>query len=132
MPMLWQGGGGAGGEGMADGNPRIMPQIEKPPDMLAFERGREVLDALRHKLGPLASVMETMLHEIAGKFMARPEERLMAVVYALLHRYLCFIATAFSCSAFPLSRVTRSCLVPWYRKYSEGIDMSMGPWWYMC
>ena len=51
-----------------------------------FEHVKEWMDRLKHQLGPLSNTLEIMLREIASNFMAKPEERLMAVVYVLLAR----------------------------------------------
>lgn len=49
------------------------------------------MDRMKQQLGPMAGILEYLLREIASKFISKPEERLMAVVHALLTRY------SFSC-----------------------------------
>lgn len=58
----------------------------KPNLRLNFESVKDLMDKLKHQLGPLSSTLEVMLREIASNFMAKPEERLMAVVHVLLAR----------------------------------------------
>ena len=46
----------------------------------------DVMEALRTKFSSLASELEVMLTEIGVRFVPLPEERLLAVVHALLQR----------------------------------------------
>ena len=59
---------------------------ELPPEVSAFESGKEVMEVLRRGHATLCSTLESMLTEMGNKFVPRPEERLLAVVTALLHR----------------------------------------------
>ncbi|KAJ7563398.1 hypothetical protein O6H91_03G108600 [Diphasiastrum complanatum] len=52
----------------------------------AFDAAKDIMEALRSKHANLASEMEVMLTEIGARFVPLPEERLLAVVHALLHR----------------------------------------------
>lgn len=89
------------------------PRQQKPPELLAFEVGREVMEMLRGAHAHICSVLEIMCTDIGSspparslapphaghrkwgltalaaagqKFVAKPEERLLGVVHALLHR----------------------------------------------
>ncbi len=55
-------------------------------DVSAFEAGKEVMEKLRSSHPMLGASLEAMMVEIGGKFVPKPEERLLAVVTALLHR----------------------------------------------
>ncbi|GIL45633.1 hypothetical protein Vafri_2841, partial [Volvox africanus] len=85
----------AGGSGEADGNSHPSGQGEgaagrldpsRAVEMRAFEAGKEVMDVLRARCSALTLTLEGMLQEIGSKFVPKPEERLLAVVNALLHR----------------------------------------------
>ncbi|KAJ7564762.1 hypothetical protein O6H91_02G032300 [Diphasiastrum complanatum] len=52
----------------------------------AFDAAKDIMETLRSKHINLASEMEVMLTEIGARFVPLPEERLLAVVHALLHR----------------------------------------------
>eukprot|EP00252_Welwitschia_mirabilis_P021819 TRINITY_DN5712_c0_g1_i1.p1 TRINITY_DN5712_c0_g1~~TRINITY_DN5712_c0_g1_i1.p1 ORF type:complete len:3567 (+),score=681.06 TRINITY_DN5712_c0_g1_i1:1467-10703(+) len=52
----------------------------------AFDAAKDVMEALRNKHPNLASELEIFLTEIGSRFVPLPEERLLAVVHALLHR----------------------------------------------
>ncbi|KAJ3683868.1 hypothetical protein LUZ60_014095 [Juncus effusus] len=52
----------------------------------AFEAAKEIMETLRNKHTNLANELETLLSEIGSRFVTLPEERLLAVVNALLHR----------------------------------------------
>lgn len=52
----------------------------------AFEAAKDIMEVLRTKHPNLAAELEVMLTEIGARFVPLPEERLLAVVHALLHR----------------------------------------------
>uniref|UniRef100_A0A7I4F837 Non-specific serine/threonine protein kinase n=1 Tax=Physcomitrium patens TaxID=3218 RepID=A0A7I4F837_PHYPA len=56
------------------------------PAVGAFEAAKDIMEALRTKHTNLANELEVMLTEIGARFVPLPEERLLAVVHALLHR----------------------------------------------
>ncbi len=66
--------------------PVLGPGPERPPEVGAFEACKEVLDTLRSKHPSTGSALEVLLTELGQKFTPRTEERLLAVVHALLHR----------------------------------------------
>lgn len=86
---------------------------DKPPEMLAFEAGREVMEALRAKHGALVHVLESLLTEIGSRFVPKPAERLLSVVHMLLHR--CYKAPCANMAEVPqslrkeLSGVCKAC-----------------------
>ncbi|KNA06133.1 hypothetical protein SOVF_183880 [Spinacia oleracea] len=53
----------------------------------AFDAAKDIMEALRSKHNNLASELEILLTEIGSRFVTLPEERLLAVVNALLHRF---------------------------------------------
>lgn len=59
---------------------------QPPAEIAAFEAGKEIMERLRSKHPSLGATLESMLSELGGKFVPKPEERLLAVVTALLHR----------------------------------------------
>eukprot|EP00898_Chlorokybus_atmophyticus_P003741 jgi/Chlat1/4368/Chrsp29S04524 len=67
----------------------------------AFEAAKEVMETLRTKHGNLAQELEQLLTEIGTKFVPLPEERLLAVLHALLHR--CYKYPAATTSEVPMS-----------------------------
>ncbi|CAI9763537.1 unnamed protein product [Fraxinus pennsylvanica] len=52
----------------------------------AFDAAKDIMETLRSKHTNLASELEILLTEIGSRFVTLPEERLLAVVNALLHR----------------------------------------------
>lgn len=52
----------------------------------AFDAAKDIMEALRNKHANLAGELEALLSEIGSRFVTLPEERLLAVVNALLHR----------------------------------------------
>ncbi|KAL9691495.1 hypothetical protein QQ045_011919 [Rhodiola kirilowii] len=52
----------------------------------AFDAAKDIMEALRSKHANLASELEILLTEIGSRFVNLPEERLLAVVNALLHQ----------------------------------------------
>ncbi|KAK3258235.1 hypothetical protein CYMTET_32712, partial [Cymbomonas tetramitiformis] len=79
----------------------------------AFDAAKEVMEFLRQKHGNLASEMEILLTEVGSKFMPLPEERLLAVVHALLHRCYKYPIATTDAVPYPLKRelagVCRAC-----------------------
>lgn len=55
-------------------------------EVVAFEQMKEVMDVLRSKHNLMAGSLESLLQELGMRFVPKPEERLLAVVHALLHR----------------------------------------------
>ena len=53
---------------------------------VAFEGAKEVMERLRHKHSHLVTELEVLLSELGARFASSPEERLLVVVYTLLHR----------------------------------------------
>ncbi|GLJ07095.1 hypothetical protein SUGI_0058030 [Cryptomeria japonica] len=79
----------------------------------AFDAAKDVMEALRSKHTNLASELEVFLTEIGSRFVPLPEERLLAVVHALLHR--CYKYPTATTAEVPqslkkeLSGVCRAC-----------------------
>lgn len=53
---------------------------------IAFEAAKELMEQLRSRNGNLVGELEVLLSELGTKFACTPEERLLVVVYTLLHR----------------------------------------------
>jgi transformation/transcription domain-associated protein len=53
---------------------------------VAFDAAKEVMERLRHKHSHLVTELEVLLSELGARFASSPEERLLVVVYTLLHR----------------------------------------------
>jgi transformation/transcription domain-associated protein len=53
---------------------------------VAFDGAKEVMERLRHKHSHLVTELEVLLSELGARFASSPEERLLVVVYTLLHR----------------------------------------------
>ena len=68
----------------------VPAQASLPPwvasSAAAVESAKEIRERLRAKHPGLVTELEAMLYEVGRSFMPQPEERLLAVVYALLHR----------------------------------------------
>ena len=82
---------GASPDESAEGGAFSLPaQSSLPPwvasSAAAVESAKEIRERLRAKHPGLVTELEAMLYEIGRSFMPQPEERLLAVVYALLHR----------------------------------------------
>jgi transformation/transcription domain-associated protein len=71
--------------------------IVPPTEAGAFEAGKEVMERLRGTHPVLCTTLESMVVEIGGRFALRPEERLLLVVTALLHR--CYKVGRLGCGA---------------------------------
>lgn len=76
---------GAGGGDQASGR-RNMGSGWPGSAVTAFEAAKDIMEVLRAKHQNLAGELEVMLTEIGARFVPLPEERLLAVVHALLHR----------------------------------------------
>ncbi|KZV22547.1 transformation/transcription domain-associated protein-like [Dorcoceras hygrometricum] len=79
----------------------------------AFDAAKDIMETLRSKHTNLASELEVLLTEIGSRFVTLPEERLLAVVNALLHR--CYKYPTATTAEVPqslkkeLSGVCRAC-----------------------
>ncbi|XP_022879771.1 transcription-associated protein 1-like isoform X2 [Olea europaea var. sylvestris] len=79
----------------------------------AFDAAKDIMETLRSKHTNLASELEILLTEIGSRFVTLPEERLLAVVNALLHR--CYKYPTATTAEVPqslkkeLSGVCRAC-----------------------
>ncbi|KAJ7944171.1 Transformation/transcription domain-associated protein [Quillaja saponaria] len=105
----------------------------------AFDAAKVIMDALRSKHGNLASELEILLTEIGSKFVTLPEERLLAVVNALLHR--CYKYPTATTAEVPhslkkeLSGVCRACFsadavnkhVDFVREYKQDFERDLNP-----
>ncbi|GAB2282828.1 hypothetical protein Dimus_017364 [Dionaea muscipula] len=105
----------------------------------AFEAAKDIMEALRSKHSNLASELEILLTEIGSRFVTLPEERLLAVVNALLHR--CYKYPTASTAEVPpalkkeLSGVCRACFsadavnkhVEFVREYKQDFERDLDP-----
>ncbi|KAI9394585.1 hypothetical protein POPTR_005G114300v4 [Populus trichocarpa] len=105
----------------------------------AFEAAKEIMEALRSKHSNLASELEILLTEIGSRFVTLPEERLLAVVNALLHR--CYKYPTATTGEVPqslkkeLSGVCRACFsvdavnkhVDFVRDYKQDFERDLDP-----
>ncbi|GAB2260071.1 hypothetical protein Droror1_Dr00010926 [Drosera rotundifolia] len=105
----------------------------------AFDAAKDIMEALRSKHSNLASELEILLTEIGSRFVTLPEERLLAVVNALLHR--CYkYPTATTAEVPPalkkeLSGVCRACFsadavnkhVEFVREYKQDFERDLDP-----
>ena len=83
------GGGGASADGAAADSAAAAATpstTAKPAELAAFEAGKAVMDALRAAAPHACGVLEGLLTELGARFVPRAEERLLAVVHALLQR----------------------------------------------
>lgn len=64
-------------------------QAEQQTEYTKYECAKELMDRMKQQLGTMAGLLDFIIREIAGKCISKPEERLMAVVHALLTRYIC-------------------------------------------
>jgi transformation/transcription domain-associated protein len=53
---------------------------------IAFEAAKDLMEKLRLRNGSLVAELEVLLSELGTRFACTPEERLLVVVYTLLHR----------------------------------------------
>ncbi|KAG5241552.1 FAT domain-containing family protein [Salix suchowensis] len=105
----------------------------------AFEAAKEIMEALRSKHSNLAGELEILLTEIGSRFVTLPEERLLAVVNALLHR--CYKYPTATTGEVPqslkkeLSGVCRACFsadavnkhVDFVRDYKQDFERDLDP-----
>jgi len=98
-----RGRGRGRGRGGADGN---AASSLASGAMSAFDAAKEVMETLRVKHPNLAAELEGMLTEIGARFVPLPEERLLAVVHALLQR--CYKYPTATTAEVPMS-LKRSC-----------------------
>ena len=68
------------------GGPAPDPNLDSIPEYLAYSRAKQVMETLRAKqIAPLQT-LDLFIAELAQRFPARTDERLLAVVYTLQHR----------------------------------------------
>ncbi|KAI8019703.1 Transcription-associated protein 1 [Camellia lanceoleosa] len=105
----------------------------------AFDAAKDIMEALRSKHTNLASELEILLTEIGSRFVTLPEERLLAVVNALLHR--CYKYPTGTTPEVPqslkkeLSGVCRACFsadavnkhVEFVREYKQEFERDLDP-----
>ncbi|CAI9110926.1 OLC1v1011036C1 [Oldenlandia corymbosa var. corymbosa] len=105
----------------------------------AFDAAKDIMEALRSKHNNLASELEILLTEIGSRFVTLPEERLLAVVNALLHR--CYKYPTATTAEVPqslkkeLSGVCRACFsldavnkhVEFVREYKQDFERDLDP-----
>ncbi|CAL5373324.1 unnamed protein product [Camellia sinensis] len=105
----------------------------------AFDAAKDIMEALRSKHTNLASELEILLTEIGSRFVTLPEERLLAVVNALLHR--CYKYPTATTAEVPqslkkeLSGVCRACFsadavnkhVEFVREYKQEFERDLDP-----
>ncbi|KHN41897.1 Transformation/transcription domain-associated protein [Glycine soja] len=105
----------------------------------AFDAAKDIMEALRGKHANLASELEILLTEIGSRFVTLPEERLLAVVNALLHR--CYKYPTATTAEVPqslkkeLSGVCRACFsadavnkhVDFVREYKQDFERDLDP-----
>ncbi|XP_068325472.1 uncharacterized protein [Pyrus communis] len=110
-----------------------------PSAASAFDAAKDIMEALRSKHTNLASELETLLTEIGSRFVTLPEERLLAVVNALLHR--CYKYPTATTAEVPqslkkeLSGVCRACFsqdavnkhVDFVREYKQDFERDLDP-----
>ncbi|XP_059645489.1 uncharacterized protein LOC132287044 [Cornus florida] len=105
----------------------------------AFDAAKDIMEALRSKHTNLASELEILLTEIGSRFVTLPEERLLAVVNALLHR--CYKYPTATTAEVPqslkkeLSGVCRACFsadavnkhADFVRDYKQDFERDLDP-----
>ncbi|KAL6498032.1 hypothetical protein OROGR_028429 [Orobanche gracilis] len=105
----------------------------------AFDAAKDIMETLRSKHNNLASELEILLTEIGSRFVTLPEERLLAVVNALLHR--CYKYPTATTAEVPqslkkeLSGVCRACFsadavnkhVEFVREYKQEFERDLDP-----
>ncbi|XP_072974683.1 uncharacterized protein [Typha angustifolia] len=105
----------------------------------AFEAAKDIMEALRNKHNNLANELEHLLSEIGSRFVTLPEERLLAVVNALLHR--CYKYPTATTGEVPqslkkeLSGVCRACFSPdavtkhvdFVKEYKQDFERDLDP-----
>ncbi|KAK8962950.1 hypothetical protein KSP40_PGU020559 [Platanthera guangdongensis] len=105
----------------------------------AFDAAKDIMETLRNKYPNLAGELEALLSEIGSRFVTLPEERLLAVVNALLHR--CYKYPTATTAEVPhllkkeLSGVCRACFstdavskhVEFVREYKQDFERDLDP-----
>ncbi|KAG0500358.1 hypothetical protein HPP92_000430 [Vanilla planifolia] len=105
----------------------------------SFDAAKDIMEALRNKHPNLANELEALLSEIGSRFVTLPEERLLAVVNALLHR--CYKYPTATIAEVPqslkkeLSGVCRACFsvdavnkhVDFVREYKQDFERDLDP-----
>ncbi|KAK3024458.1 hypothetical protein RJ639_042990, partial [Escallonia herrerae] len=105
----------------------------------AFDAAKDIMETLRSKHTNLASELEILLTEIGSRFVTLPEERLLAVVNALLHR--CYKYPTATTAEVPqslkkkLSGVCRACFsadavnehVEFLSEYKQDFERDLDP-----
>ncbi|XP_074572437.1 uncharacterized protein LOC141828947 isoform X1 [Curcuma longa] len=105
----------------------------------AFDAAKDIMETLRNKHQNLANELEVLLSEIGSRFVPLPEERLLAVVNALLHR--CYKYPTATTGEVPqslkkeLSGVCRACFstdavnkhVEFVREYKLEFERDLDP-----
>ncbi|KAL6959953.1 non-specific serine,threonine protein kinase [Sarracenia purpurea var. burkii] len=105
----------------------------------AFDAAKDIMETLRSKHANLASELEILLTEIGSRFVTLPEERLLAVVNALLHR--CYKYPTATTAEVPqslkkeLSGVCKACFsaeavnkhVEFVREYKQDFERDLDP-----
>ncbi|KAF8410450.1 hypothetical protein HHK36_002979 [Tetracentron sinense] len=105
----------------------------------AFDAAKDIMEALRSKHTNLASELEILLTEVGSRFVMLPEERLLAVVNALLHR--CYKYPTATTAEVPqslkkeLSGVCRACFsadavnkhADFVREYKQDFERDLDP-----
>ncbi|CAN7108366.1 unnamed protein product [Brassica rapa subsp. narinosa] len=105
----------------------------------AFDAAKDIMETLRSKHTNLASELEILLTEIGSRFVTLPEERLLAVVNALLHR--CYKYPTATNAEVPqplkkeLSGVCRACFsadavtkhAEFVREYKQDFEQDLDP-----
>ncbi|TYI41023.1 hypothetical protein ES332_A02G205400v1 [Gossypium tomentosum] len=105
----------------------------------AFDAAKDIMETLRSKHANLAGELEVLLTEIGSRFVTLPEERLLAVVNALLHR--CYKYPTATTAEVPqslkkeLSGVCRACFsadavnkhVDFVRDYKQDFERDLDP-----
>ncbi|XP_078446328.1 phosphatidylinositol 3- and 4-kinase family protein with FAT domain-containing protein isoform X2 [Wolffia australiana] len=105
----------------------------------AFEAAKDIMEALRNKHTNMANELEALLSEIGSRFVTLPEERLLAVVNALLHR--CYKYPTATVAEVPqslkkeLSGVCKACFsadavnkhVDFVREYKQDFESDLDP-----
>ncbi|XP_047320592.1 transformation/transcription domain-associated protein-like [Impatiens glandulifera] len=105
----------------------------------AFDSAKDIMEALRGKHNNMAAELELLLTEIGSRFVTLPEERLLAVVNALLHR--CYKYPTATTAEVPqslkkeLSGVCKACFsadavnkhVEFVREYKQDFEHDLDP-----
>ncbi|KAM7251269.1 hypothetical protein ACFE04_023152 [Oxalis oulophora] len=124
---------------MSEGSSQNAMRRNSASGLVAFDAAKDIMDALRSKHTNLANELEVLLTEIGSRFVTLPEERLLAVVNALLHR--CYKYPTATTAEVPqslkkeLSGVCRACFsadatnkhVEFVREYKQDFECDLDP-----